>query len=244
MSQFDNASAWGRPTGAYGAAAAAEFDAGLRKHLLSVYNYMASGLLLTGIVAMFVASSPEAMRTIHGTPLRFVVMLAPLAFTMVLSFGIQRLSAAAVQGLFWAFSAAMGLSLSTIFVVYTGASIAQVFFISAAMFGTMSLWGYTTGRDLTGMGNFMMMGLIGILIAGLVNLFLQSSALHMVTSILGVIIFTGLTAYDTQKIKETYAENWGAESLSKIAIMGALTLYLDLINIFLMLLQLFGDRRQ
>jgi len=243
MSRFDEANAWGRPAGAFGAVSAAEFDAGLRKHMLSVYNYMASGLLLTGAIALFVAQSPGLMAGIHGTPLKFVVMLAPLAFVMVLSFGIERLSASAMQGIFWAFSATMGLSLSSIFMVYTGASIAEVFFISAATFAVTSLYGYTTQRDLTGFGGFLFMGLIGIVIASLVNLFLASSMLQFVISVIGVLVFTGLTAYDTQKIKEGYADSWSEESKSKVAIMGALTLYLDLINIFMMLLQLLGNRR-
>ena len=244
MARFDNAGAWGRPAGAYGAASTAEYDQGLRKHLLSVYNYMASGLVLTGITALVVANSPAMMQALFGTGLRYVVMLAPLAFVMVMSFGLNRMSAFAVQATFWAFAVAMGLSLSTIFIVYTGSSIASTFFITAATFGAMSLWGYTTKRNLSGFGNFLMMGLIGIIIAGLVNLFIHSSALQMVVSVLGVLIFTGLTAYDTQRIKENYSASWGAESLSKLAVMGALTLYLDFINIFLMLLQLFGDRER
>jgi len=170
-------------------------------------------------------------------------MLSPLAFVMVLSFGIQRLSATAAQGIFWAFAATMGLSLSSIFMVYTGASIASTFFIASAMFLTMSLWGYTTQRDLTNMGSFLMMGLIGIVIASLVNLFIASSMMSFIISVIGVVVFTGLTAYDTQKIKEAYAESWAEDSKAKLAIMGALTLYLDLINIFMMLLQLIGDRR-
>ena len=169
-------------------------------------------------------------------------MLAPLAFVLVLSFGINKLSVPAAQAVFWAFAAIMGVSLSSIFLVYTDASIAKVFFITAATFGAMSLYGYTTKRDLTQMGSFLMMGLIGLIIASVVNIFMQSSMLEFAISAVGVLIFVGLTAYDTQKIKEGYSEAHGAELLAKGAIMGALSLYLDFINLFLMLLRLFGNR--
>lgn len=172
----------------------------------------------------------------------WVVALAPLAFVLVLSFGINKLSVGAAQATFWAFSAIMGLSLSSIFMVYTDASIAKVFFITAATFGAMSLYGYTTKRDLTGMGNFLLMGLIGLIIASIVNIFLASSMLEFAISAIGVLVFVGLTAYDTQKIKESYDVSFGADVLAKGAIMGALSLYLDFINLFLMLLRLFGNR--
>jgi hypothetical protein len=222
---------------------AAQIDVGLRAHMLRVYNYMASGVALTGIVAYAVASSPDMMQAIFGTPLAWVVMLAPLAFVLVLSFGINRLSLFATQALFWTFAAAMGLSLSTIFVVYTGESIARVFFITAASFGALSLYGYTTKRDLSGFGSFLIMGLFGIIIASLVNLFLQSSGLQFAISVIGVLVFAGLTAYDTQRIKSMYLETDAHETAGKKAVMGALALYLDFINLMIMLLHLLGNRR-
>lgn len=218
-------------------------DQGLRAHMLKVYNYMASGLALTGVVAMFTASSEAMLGAIFGTPLQWVVILAPLAFVLVLSFGINKLSTPAAQGLFWAFAFVMGLSMASIFLVYTGSSIARVFFISASMFAGMSLYGYTTKRDLSGFGSFLFMGLIGLIIASVVNIFLASSALDFVISAAGVLIFVGLTAYDTQKIKSIYSEMDGQDVAAKKAIMGALTLYLDFINLFIMLLRLFGERR-
>jgi len=226
-------------------AAGVSFSEGLRQHMLRVYNHMTAGLVVTGIVAYLVGNSPAMMEAIFTSPLRFLVMLAPLAFVLVMSFGVQRMSMGALTLTFYGFSIAMGLSLSTIFLVYTHASIAQVFFITAAMFLGMSLYGYTTRADLTKMGSFLIMGLFGIIIASLVNLFVHSSGLGFVISVLGVVIFTGLTAYDTQKIKEMYSDSWGTEATGKIAIMGAVTLYLDFINLFLMLLRLMGqgDRR-
>ena len=218
-------------------------DAGLRSHMLRVYNYMASGLALTGVVAALAASSDTLMEAIYGTPLRWVVMLAPLALVFFLSFRINKMRASTAQAVFWGYSALMGLSLSFIFLAYTGTSITRVFFITAGTFAGMSLWGYTTKKDLTGFGSFLFMGLIGICIAGFVNIFLQSSMMQFVVSVLGVLIFVGLTAYDTQKIKEAYWEADSGEVAGKKAIMGALTLYLDFINLFLMLLRLFGDRR-
>lgn len=222
---------------------AAQIDVGLREYMLRVYNYMASGLALTGIIAYLVASSPTALQMIFGTPLSWLVMLAPFGFILVLSFGIQKMKASTAQTVFWAFSAIMGLSLASIFIMYTGTSIARVFFITAGTFAGMSLYGYTTKRDLTGVGQFMIMGLIGIIIAMVVNIFLQSSMLHFMISVIGVIVFVGLTAYDTQKIKLMYLESDGSEVASKKAIMGAVTLYLDFINLFIMLLHLFGQRR-
>ena len=224
--------------------ARAELDEGLRQHMLRVYNYMVVGLVVTGLVAYMTSTSHELMMTLFGTPLKWVVMLAPFAFILVLSFGIHRLSTQAAQMVFWAYCAAMGLSLATIFVVFTGTSIARVFFITAGTFAAMSLWGYTTRKDLSGMGSFLMMGLFGIVIAGFANIFIGSSALQFAVSVIGVLVFTGLTAYDTQNIKETYAESWGQETNGKLAIMGALQLYLDFINIFVMLLQLFGENRE
>ncbi len=224
-------------------AEAAQIDVGLRAHMLRVYNYMASGVALTGIVAMMASNSIPLMNAIHGTPLRWLVMLAPLAFVLVISFGINRLSLFASQALFWLFAAVMGLSLSYIFLLYTGESIARVFFITAASFGALSLWGYTTKRDISGWGSFLFIGLIGIIIAGVVNIWLQSPAIHFAYSAIGVLIFAGLTAYDTQKIKNAYSELHDHETSGKLAVMGALTLYLDFINLMMMLLHLFGNRR-
>jgi len=224
-------------------AAGVTFDAALRAHMVRVYNHMTAGLVVTGLIAFLVSTSPTMIHAIFGSPLRIVVMLAPLAFVLVMSFGVQRMSLGALVGTFYAYSAAMGLSLSFIFLVYTGASIAQVFFISASMFLGMSLYGYTTKADLTSWGSFLMMGLFGIIIAALVNLFVHSSGLSFAISALGVLIFTGLTAYDTQKIKETFSESWGNESNGKLALMGALRLYLDFINLFMSLLRLMGNRR-
>lgn len=224
-------------------AEAAQIDVGLREHMLRVYNYMASGVALTGIVALLVANSPTMIHAIFGTPLAWVVMLAPLGFVLVISFGIHKLSLFAAQALFWAFAGVMGLSLASIFLVYTGESIARVFFITAASFGALSLWGYTTKRDLSGWSSFLFIGLIGIIIAGLVNLFLQSTGLQFAISVIGVLIFAGLTAYDTQNIKNEYSEFHDRETSGKLAIMGALRLYLDFINLMLFLLQLLGNRR-
>ena len=238
-----------RPTVSARPGTAAVIDQGLRAYMLKVYNYMGLGLVVTGLVAWFAnqAAVADGQLTawgelLYASPLMWVIALSPLAFVLVLSFGINKLSVTAAQGVFWAFAAVMGLSLSSIFMVYTDASIAKVFFITAATFGAMSLWGYTTKRDLTGMGSFLMMGLIGLIIAMIVNIFLQSSMLEFAISAIGVLIFVGLTAYDTQKIKESYHESLGAEVLAKGAIMGALRLYLDFINLFLMLLRLFGNR--
>ena len=217
-------------------------DVGLRNYMLRVYNYMAGGLALTGLVAWFAAASGLYVQ-IAQTPLIWVVVFAPLAMVFLISFRLQKMSLGAVQASFWAFAALMGLSLSYIFLVYTGASIAQVFFITAATFLGMSLWGYTTKRDLTGFGSFLMMGLFGIIIAMLVNIFVHSAALQFAISVIGVLVFTGLTAWDTQQIKEMYWEGDGSVVAGKKAIMGALRLYLDFINLFIMLMQLMGNRR-
>jgi uncharacterized protein len=219
-------------------------DEGLRSYLLQVYNYMGLGLAITGVVAFLVASTPALYQPIFGTPLKWVVMLAPLGFVFFLGAKIQTMSVSAAQLTFWAFAAVMGLSMASIFLVFTGESIARVFFITAAMFGAMSLYGYTTKRDLSGWGSFLFMGLIGIIIAMLVNIFLQSAAVHFAVSVIGVLVFTGLTAYDTQRIKEMYYEMDAADVATRKAIMGALSLYLNFINMFVMLLQLFGATRE
>jgi uncharacterized protein len=221
----------------------ASFDAALRAHMVRVYNHMTAGLVVTGIIAYLVSTSPAMLQMIFGTPLRYLVIFAPLAFVLVMSFGVQKLSLPALTATFYGFSVAMGLSLSTIFIVYTHGSIAQVFFISAATFLGMSLYGYTTKADLTSWGSFGIMAVFGIILAGLVNMFIHSAGMGFAISVIGVIAFTALTAYDTQKIKEQYSESWGAESNGKLALMGALNLYLDFINLFLMLLRLMGNRR-
>jgi FtsH-binding integral membrane protein len=218
-------------------------DVGLRQYMLRVYNYMAGGLALTGVVAYGAAAS-GLYQAIFGTPLYWVVLLAPLALVMLLSFRIERMSLGVAQLTFWAYAGLVGLSLSGIFIVYTGESIARVFFIAAATFAAMSLYGYTTRSDLSRFGSFLFMGLIGIVIAGLVNIFVASSALQFAISIIGVIVFVGLTTWDTQRIKELYVTADGEVVAGKKAIMGALTLYLDFLNLFLMLMQLLGDRRR
>lgn len=217
-------------------------DAGLRKYMLSVYNTMASGVLLTGIVALLFAESGFAAQVLN-TPLRWVIMLAPLAFVMVLSFGINRLQTSTAQAIYWAFTVVMGLSLSSIFLVYTGTSIATTFFATAAAFAGLSLYGYTTKRDLSAFGTFLIMGVVGLLVAMVINIFVQSTALQMAISFIGVLLFAGLTAYDTQKIKSMYFYVAGSDMVGKTVIMGALTLYLDFINMFTFLLQFMGDRR-
>ena len=218
-------------------------DEGLRSYMLRVYNYMATGLAATGVVAYIVANTPFLMNAIFGTPLMWVVMLAPIGMVLYLSAKIRTMSVAAAQTSFWIFSVLMGMSLASIFVIYTGTSIARVFFITSGVFGAMSLYGYTTKKDLTGWGSFLFMGLIGIIIASVVNMFLASSALMFAISVIGVLVFVGLTAYDTQKIKNMYAESDSTEVTSKKAIMGALKLYLDFINLFIMMMHLFGARR-
>jgi hypothetical protein len=220
---------------------AGRYDEGLRKHMLSIYNYMASAVLLTGIVALVSASSGLTL-AIAGTPLMWVVMLAPLAFVLAMSFGLNKMSKSTLNILFWAYATVMGLSLSTIFLVYTGESIAVTFFATAGAFAGLSLFGYTTKKDLSGFGSFLIMGVIGLIIAGLVNLFLQSSTMSFVISGLGVLIFAGLTAYDTQRLKEEYAHLRGTEYIGKAVIMGALNLYLDFINMFTVLLRFLGNR--
>jgi uncharacterized protein len=229
------------PRVAQGHVAIEQIDEGLRSFMLQVYNYMGLGLAMTGVVAYLTASSGLYL-ALAQTPLVYVVMLAPLGFVFFLSFRIQKMSASAAQLTFWTFAAVMGLSFASIFLVFTGASIARVFFITAAMFGAMSLYGYTTKRDLSGWGSFLFMGLIGVIIAMVVNLFMASAALQFAISVIGVLVFTGLTAWDTQRLKVMYYEIASADAATKMAIMGALSLYLNFINMFMMLLHLFGNR--
>ena len=221
----------------------AQVDQGLRSYMLRVYNYMATGLGLTGLTAYFVAITPSLFNAIYGTPFYWIVALAPLGFVFYLSARLHKISFAKAQTVFWIFSGVMGLSMAYIFIAFTGASIARVFFITAGTFAGMSLYGYTTKKDLTGWGSFLFMGLIGIIIAMIVNIFLQSGMLSFIISCVGVLVFVGLTAYDTQRIKEMYYASDHPEISGKKAIMGALKLYLDFINLFIMLLRLFGQRR-
>lgn len=259
MANYDNQPA---RYGSLSGAAVGAVDEGLRAHMLRVYNYMAIGLVLTGVIAyltytLTTTSDPAAGvaqigdglyltslgMTLFGSAFRWVVILAPLAIVFFLSFRINSLSVGAAQLSFWIYSALVGLSLGVIFIVFTAQSITQVFFITAATFGAMSLYGYTTKTDLTKFGSFLIMGVIGLVIAMVVNIFLQSSALGFAISVIGVLVFVALTAYDTQKIKEMYSVNDDGTVTGRKAVMGALSLYLDFLNIFLFLLQLFGDRR-
>ena len=217
-------------------------DAGLRSYMLSVYNYMASGVLLTGVVAMLFFTSGMAEQVLR-TPLRWLIIFAPLVIVMIMSFGQTRMSTGKLQALFWGFAFLMGLSMSSIFLVYTGTSIAQTFFAVAAGFMALSLYGYTTKKDLSGFGTFLIMGVVGLLVAMIANMFIKSSALGLAISAIGVLLFAGLTAYDTQKIKSMYAYVAGTDMMGKTAIMGALTLYLDFINMFQFLLSFMGNRR-
>jgi FtsH-binding integral membrane protein len=232
-----------RNTVVYQRSDAALYDAGLRAYMLRVYNYMAAGLAITGAVAFGVASTPALYNAIFGTPLAWVVILAPLVMVFVLSARVNRMSPGSAQLCFWVFSGLMGASLASIFLQYTGESIARVFFISAGTFGALSLFGYTTKRSLAGWGSFLMIGLFGIVIASIVNIFLGSESLQFAVSIIGVLVFAGLTAYDTQRIKEIYDEGAGADHNTRTAVMGALTLYLDFINLFLLLLRFMGNQR-
>jgi FtsH-binding integral membrane protein len=216
-------------------------DAGLRSYMLSVYNYMTSGILLTGIVALAFAASGYAAQ-VMATPLSWLIILSPLAIVFAMSFGANRMQTSTLQILFWTFATLMGLSMSTIFLVFTGISIAQTFFAVAAAFAGLSLWGYTTKKDLSGWGTFLIMGVVGLLVAMLINLFLQSSAMHMAISAIGVLLFAGLTAYDTQRIKSLYYHVAGSDMMGKVVIMGALSLYLDFINMFQFLLSFMGSR--
>jgi len=218
------------------------YDVGLRAHMQSIFRYMAGGLAATGFVAFLVANTALA-GLIFGTPLRWVAILAPLVFMFYMNARAERVSAARLQTLFWVFSSLMGLSMGALFLIYTHESLARTFFITAGTFGAMSLWGYTTKRDLTGFGSFLMMGVLGLFIAMFVNLLMGSSMMLWITSVLGVAIFTGLTAYDVQRIKYSFSESYGQESNSKLAVMNALGLYLNFINAFQFLLSLTGDRR-
>ncbi|MBV9783013.1 MAG: Bax inhibitor-1/YccA family protein [Acidisphaera sp.] len=243
-------------TGPGTAAASAVIDAGLRAYMLRVFNWMASGLLLTGAVAYWIAHTDAlnlfypVVQTSFGlhrqpTGLAFLAMLAPLAFVLVLSLGVNRLSRSAAQTLYWLFCAAMGVSLTNIFIIYTDTSIVRVFFITAATFAAMSLWGYTTRADLSRFGSFLIMGLIGIVLASLVNAFIGSTGLQFVISLVGVVVFTGLTAYDTQRIKATYIQYAyadGTEMAAKRSVYDALALFLNFINLFMIVLQLTGNR--
>jgi uncharacterized protein len=220
-----------------------DVDVGLRRYMLQVYNFMAVGLGLTGLVA-YAAVATGFYQQIASTPLIWLVMLAPLGAVLFLSLRIERMSSGAAQATFWTYAALMGLSLAGIFLLYTGTSIARVFFITAGTFAAMSLYGYTTQRNLSQFGSFLFMGLIGIVLASLVNIFIGSSALQFAISVIGVIVFTGLTAWDTQRVKEVYLESDPGDVLTKKALIGALTLYLDFINLFVMLLRLVGQRRE
>lgn len=221
------------------------FDAGLRSYMQRVYNLMSLALFITAITAFITANVPAIFHTIHGSPLKWLVMFAPLAFVFFFSAKINSISANTAKNYLWIFSLLMGLSLSYIFVIYSAQSIARVFFITSIMFGSMSYYGYVTKKDLSSWGSFLIMGVIGIIIASIINIFLQSSAMDFAISFIGVIIFTALTAYDTQKIKNLYYQlsNSDSSSIQKSAIMGALSLYMDFINLFIMLLRFFGERK-
>ncbi len=225
-------------------------DVGLRNYMLRVYNYMAGGLAITGVTAFLIANTSlvnlffqMGSRGLGLTGLGYVGVFAPLAFVLALSFGVQRMSLGMAQAVFWGYAAVMGISIAQILLLFTGESVARVFFITAATFLAMSVWGYTTKRDLTGFGSFLFMGLIGILLASVVNIFVGSSAMQFAISVIGVLVFTGLTAWDTQRIKEMYGQGDTAVIVGKKAVMGALSLYLDFINLFIMLMQLMGNRR-
>jgi len=225
----------------------AAYDAGLRSYMLRVYNYMGSGVLLTGIVAMLFAAggatSMAAQVFVGGGILKYVIMFAPLAIVFGMSFGQNRMSTGTLQALFWGFAVLMGLSLSTIFLVYSGSSIAGAFFSTAAGFAALSLYGYTTKRDLSAFGTFLIIGLVGLIVASILNIFLQSGPLGLVISAIGVLLFAGLTAYDTQRTKSLYFQVRGTEMEGKVVVMSALSLYLDFINMFLFILRLFGGNR-
>ena len=225
----------------------AEIDQGLRSYMLGIYNYMASAIAVTAVAALGMATwasnNPDVANALYNSPLRWVLMLAPLAFILVISFGINKLSKSAAQGVFYAFAAVMGVSISWIFMIYASGSIVQTFFVTAAAFACLSLYGYTTKRSLSGMGTFLMMGLFGLIIATLVNIFMASSALQFAINVIGILIFAGLTAYDTQRLKHEYdvvAHN--AELMAKSSILGALSLYLNFVNMFMFLLSFLGDR--
>lgn len=219
----------------------ATYDMGLRRHMLSIYNYMTSGVLLSGVVALLMARSGMAA-TLMTSPVKWLFILSPLAIVMAMSFGQNRFSTGSLKAMFWAFAALMGVSLSTIFLVYTSGSIATTFFATAAAFAGLSLFGYTTQKDLSGFGTFLIMGVVGLIVASLLNLWLQSSSLMWAISALGVLIFAGLTAYDTQMLKRQYYAVAGSDFAGKAVVLGALTLYLDFINMFQFLLSFMGNR--
>lgn len=218
------------------------FDAGLRTYMLGIYNRMAGGLALTGIVA-YAAAATGFYAQIAATPLIWLVMLAPFGMALLLGFRIQQMSHGAASAAFWTYAGLMGLSLSNIFLAYTGVSVARVFFITAGTFAAMSFYGYSTQRDLSRIGSFLVMGLIGVVLASVVNLFIGSTALTFAISVIGVLVFTGLTAWDTQRIKQMYAETTGTDAQGRSAILGALMLYMDFVNLFISFLQLTGSRR-
>ena len=244
MANWSDPRVVGAPTAAVGTGARdVAYDAGLRSYMLSVYNYMASGVLLTGIVALLFANSGMAQDIMFGPGItKYLIIFSPLLFVMAMSFGANRMSTATLQMMFWGFATVMGLSMSTIFLVYTGASIAQTFFATAAAFVGLSLWGYTTKKDLSGFGTFLIMGVVGLLVASIINIFLKSGTMNLVISFVGVLLFAGLTAYDTQKIKSMYSYVAGTDMMGKTVIMGALSLYLDFINMFQFLLSFLGNR--
>lgn len=223
---------------------AASYDSSLREYMVKIYQYMSIALAVSGAIAFFVSSSPTLVKTLFGTPIMWLVMFAPLIFVFFFSYKLATISAETAKSFLWIYSALMGLSLATIFLAYTATSIARVFFITASTFGAMSIYGYTTKKDLSAVGSFLIMGLFGVIIASLINIFLKSSALEFAISIIGVFIFIGLTAYDTQKIKHNYYQFAGnSEMTNKLAVMGALNLYMDFINLFMMLLRFMGERR-
>lgn len=218
------------------------YDDNLRRYMLGIYNYMGLGVTLTGLVA-FVMSGLPWFISLMATPFAWFIVLAPLALVFAMSFGLYRFSPEVLRAMFWIYCALMGASLSTIFVIFTGESIARTFFIAAAAFGALSFWGYTTKRDLSPFGQFLIMGVFGLIIAMVVNIFLASSVLQLTISILGVLIFSGLTAWDTQRIKNEFFEHHGEETLEKMVVINALGLYLNFINLFMFLLQLFGNQQ-
>ncbi|WP_404338403.1 Bax inhibitor-1/YccA family protein [Sphingomonas sp. MMS12-HWE2-04] len=238
---MDNLTSFNRTAAA---GAQARFDEGLRRHMLGIYRNMGLGLALTGLVALAVASTPALVALIFGTPLKWVAMFAPLAFVFFFQFRFDRMTTAGARTAFFAFAGIMGVSMASIFLVFTGQSIAMAFFTAAAMFAGLSLWGYTTGRDLTGMGSFLIVGLFAVIGASLINLFLGSSLLQMGLSAVGVLVFAGLTAWDTQRLKSEYLAYAGTGMTEKLAVMGALSLYLNLINMFQLLLGLMGQREE
>ena len=243
MAWQDPRTTFGQPPVGAASQTQVAFDAGLRTYMLKVYNYMASGVLLTGVVAMLFASSGLAQDIMFGGgPLKWLIILSPLAIVFAMSYGQNKFSTVTIQAMFWAFAALMGLSMSTIFLVYTGASIAQTFFATAAAFLGLSLYGYTTKKDLSGMGTFLIMGVIGLLVAMVINIFLQSTMMQLVISAIGVLIFAGLTAYDTQRIKSMYAYVAGTDMVGKTVVLSALSLYLDFINMFQFLLYFMGNQ--